>query len=75
MSEPPSSGPHSDINGVHQDELPKHEATRKAGQDPANLGLARGYGKGYPSDVVEEAGGGRSQEGADKARPEGERPI
>jgi hypothetical protein len=37
MSRPPPSGPHSDIDGVHQDELPKQEATMKAGQDPANL--------------------------------------
>jgi hypothetical protein len=75
MSKPPPSGPHSDIDGVHQDELPKHEATRKAGEDPANLGLARGYGKGYPNDVDEEAEGGRSQDGGDKATPGRERPI
>ena len=53
MSKPPPSGPHSDIEGVHQDELPNSEATIQAGDDPADLGLERGYGKGYSSDVAE----------------------
>jgi hypothetical protein len=75
MSKPPPSGPHSDIDGVHQDELPNHEATIEAGQDPANLGLARGYGKGYPNDVDEEDGEGGSREGAGEATSGRERPI
>jgi hypothetical protein len=51
MSKPPPSGPHSDLDGVHQDELTSEEAVLEAAHDPANLGLARGYGKGYPNDV------------------------
>jgi hypothetical protein len=51
MSKPPSSGPHSDLDGVHQDELTNKEAIAKAARDPANLGLSRGYGKGYANDL------------------------
>ena len=53
MSKPPPSGPHSDLDGVHQDELPEPQSTIQAGQDPADLGLERGYGKGYPNNVDE----------------------
>ena len=63
MSKPPPSGPHSDIAGVHQDELPNLESTIQASDDPADLGLARGYGKGYSGDVAEKI------EAADEPRP------
>jgi hypothetical protein len=56
MSKPPPSGPHSDIDGVHQDRLANDEAVVEAGQDPADLGIARGYGKGHPNDVDEKVG-------------------
>jgi hypothetical protein len=48
MSKPPPSGPHSDIDGVHQDERPNVETAIESGQSTANLGLARHKGKGYP---------------------------
>ncbi len=48
MAQPPKSGPHSDIDGVHQDERPNVETAEESGQTTANLGLAREKGKGYP---------------------------
>lgn len=56
MTKPPPSGPHSDFDGVHQDELTNTDATVEAAHDPANLGLTRGYGKGYPNDVDDDGG-------------------
>jgi hypothetical protein len=53
MSKPPPSGPHSDIDGVHQDRLSNSDVIVEAGQDPADLGIARGYGKGHPGNVEE----------------------
>jgi hypothetical protein len=51
MAKPPPSTPHSDIDGVHQDERPNTETAGESGQTPANLGLARSEGKGYPNYV------------------------
>jgi hypothetical protein len=51
MAKPPPSTPHSDIDGVHQDERPNVETADESGQTPANLGLARSEGKGYPNYV------------------------
>lgn len=48
MAKPPRSGPHSDIDGVHQDERSNIETANESGQTAANLGLARDEGKGYP---------------------------
>lgn len=56
MPKPPPSGPHSDIDGVHQDGLSNAEAIAEAAQDPADLGIARGYGKGHPNDINEQVG-------------------
>jgi hypothetical protein len=55
MSKPPPSGPHSDIDGVHQDGLTNAEATVQRSEDPADLKLPRGYGKGYSGAAVEKA--------------------
>ncbi len=49
MAQPPKSGPHSDIEGVHQDERPNIKTAEESGQTAANLGLAREKGKGYPN--------------------------
>jgi hypothetical protein len=54
MPQPPPSGPHSDIDGVHQDGASNLERTKKAARDPADLKLQRAYGKGYRNDVEEE---------------------
>ena len=48
MSKPPPSGPHSDLTGIDRDERPNIETADESGQTPANLGLAREAGKGYP---------------------------
>lgn len=55
MPKPPPSGPHSDIDGVHQDGVSNEERTLKAARDPADLQLKRAYGKGYRNDVDEKA--------------------
>jgi hypothetical protein len=54
MPQPPASGAHSDIDGVHQDGASNLERTAKAARDPADLKLQRAYGKGYRNDVGEE---------------------
>ncbi len=48
MSKPPKSPPHSDIDGVHEDEKPIIETAREAGQTAADLELARDESKGRP---------------------------
>lgn len=40
MPKPPRSTPHSDINGVHQDERPNVDTANEAGQDSADLARA-----------------------------------
>lgn len=54
MPKPPPSGPHSDVDGVHQDGVSNAERTLQAAGDPADLKLKRAYGKGYESDTAEE---------------------
>lgn len=54
MSKPPSSGSHSDLDGVHQDEKSNIETANESGQTAKNLGLARDEGKGYPNYVDKE---------------------
>jgi hypothetical protein len=58
MSKPPPSGSHSDIDGVHQDELSTAEAIVQAAEDPADLKIGRAYGKGFPNDVEEQGENG-----------------
>ena len=48
MAKPPKSTPHSDIDGVHQDEKPNTETAEETGETTANLELARGQSKGKP---------------------------
>jgi hypothetical protein len=48
MSKPPKSTPHSDIDGVHQDERPNVETAEESRETTANLELARGEAKGKP---------------------------
>ena len=48
MSKPPKSTPHSDIEGVHQDERPNVDSANAAGEDTANLGLAYDESAGHP---------------------------
>jgi hypothetical protein len=37
VSKPPKSGPHSDLDGIHQDEESNIETANEAGQDTADL--------------------------------------
>ena len=41
MSKPPPSTPHSDIDGIHQDEERNVDSAVKAGEDASNLRLAK----------------------------------
>ena len=51
MPTPPKSTPHSDLDGVHQDERSNIDTANESGQTAENLGLARSEGKGYPNYV------------------------
>jgi hypothetical protein len=48
VAKPPKSPPHSDIDGVHQDEKPNVEAAVETGQDTGNLKLARDESRAKP---------------------------
>jgi hypothetical protein len=41
MAKPPRSTPHSDLDGVREDEKPNVESAVEAGEDADNLALAR----------------------------------
>jgi hypothetical protein len=48
LSKPPKSTPHSDIDGVHQDERPNVDGAIDAGEDTRDLGLAHEESAGRP---------------------------
>ena len=48
MSKPPTSTPHSDLDGVHQDRARNVDAANRAGQDSADLESARTGSSGRP---------------------------
>ena len=48
MAKPPKSTPHSDIDGIHEDEVDNVEAAIAAGQDAADLKRAAEESKGRP---------------------------
>ena len=48
MSKPPKSTPHSDIDGIHEDERPNVDSAIEAGQDSSDLGLAHEESAGRP---------------------------
>jgi hypothetical protein len=52
MAKPPSSPPHSDLDGVHQDARRTPDAAADAGQDAGDLDRARekSAGRAEPSD-------------------------
>ena len=60
MNKPPKSTPHSDIDGVHQDEKPNTITAQETGETAANLKLVRDEAKGKPpySDDDGKAGAG-----------------
>jgi len=48
VSKPPKSTPHSDIDGVHEDEKPNVVTSEETGETTADLKLAREEAKGRP---------------------------
>ena len=48
MSRPPKSTPHSDIDGVHQDEKRNVDTANEAGEDSGDLERARDESVGRP---------------------------
>lgn len=56
MAKPPPSTPHSDIDGVHEDERPNSEMATELGQDAGDLARARDQSTARPpsSDEIEE---------------------
>jgi hypothetical protein len=48
VSKPPPSTPHSDIDGVHQDEESNVDTANAAGQDSSDLEKAGRHSKGRP---------------------------
>lgn len=48
MTKPPKSTPHSDLDGIHQDEQPNVESAVEAGQDSGDLAHAREHSIGRP---------------------------
>jgi hypothetical protein len=48
MPKPPKTPPHSDLDGVHEDERPNIETANAAGQGAADLERARADSPGKP---------------------------
>lgn len=48
MTKPPKTTPHSDLNGVHEDERRHIDAANEAGQDSADLKKAKEESIGRP---------------------------
>ena len=48
MAKPPKTPPHSDLDGIHEDELDNVEAANAAGQDASDLKRAAEESKGRP---------------------------
>jgi hypothetical protein len=48
VAKPPPSTPHSDLDGVHEDEKPNTVTALEAGETSEDLKLARDQAKGRP---------------------------
>jgi hypothetical protein len=51
MSKPPKTPPHSDLNGVHEDELRNTEVASQLGEDTGDLARAKKESIGRPEYV------------------------
>ncbi|HEX8653932.1 MAG TPA: hypothetical protein VF693_01750 [Allosphingosinicella sp.] len=60
MAKPPPSTPHSDIDGVHQDEKPNTVTAQETGETAADLKVARDQAKGRPRASDDTAGAKRN---------------
>ena len=49
MTKPPKSTPHSDIDGIHEDEVHNIDAANEAGQDSGDLEKAKAESIGRPA--------------------------
>ncbi len=58
MPKPPEATPHSDIEGIHQDERRNVDAANDAGQSSADLARAKKESRGRPpsSDTADDGG-------------------
>lgn len=48
MSKPPKTTPHSDLDGVHEDERSNIDSANEAGQDASDLAHAQKHSVGRP---------------------------
>ena len=48
MAKPPEAPPHSDLDGIHEDQRPNVESAVNAGQDSADLAQANAETIGRP---------------------------
>ena len=55
MAKPPQSTPHSDLDGVHQDERPNVETAQETGETPADLERTSKESKARPPYSEEES--------------------
>jgi hypothetical protein len=67
VAKPPKSTPHSDIDGVHQDEKPNVETAQETGETTANLALAREQASGKPPHSDDDGKEGSKSGGSDEA--------
>lgn len=58
MPKPPSSTPHSDLDGVRQDQRPIPDSAREAGQDGSDLDRAGKDSAGRPPVSHDKGDGG-----------------
>ena len=49
MTKPPKAAPHSDVDGVHQDERPNTEVAAERGESAGDLERAKGESAARPS--------------------------
>ena len=58
MTKPPASTPHSDLDGVREDQRPIPDSAREAGQDGGDLDRAREDSAGRPPVSNDKGNGG-----------------
>lgn len=63
MPKPPKATPHSDIEGIHQDERRNVDAANNAGQSSADLARAKKESRGRPPSSDEEEDRRKPNEG------------
>jgi hypothetical protein len=59
VTKPPKSTPHSDLDGVREDQRPNTDSAVDAGQDSADLARARSNSPGRPPEGDKGNGSGK----------------